>query len=446
MASAAKLGNRTKRKSKAQTARSKAKPRKPRPRAKASVAEAPAKSVDSPDSPAQPAAPAASAEARTNPSQAERPAREDAPSGPSWSTGPRRAWSSSEALPRTFPGISPRAYEHPADRAALVALRKLPAFDLVLRKLHGLIGDRSIRLLHLASAVRVGPRQFRTLNRIYEDCLYVLDMPERPELFVTQTPFVNAGALGLDKPIIVLNSGSLAVLDEAETRVLLGHELAHVLSGHALYKTMLHLLVRVSNLITGIPLGSLALFAVIAALREWERKSELSADRAGLLVTQDPELNYRVQMKMAGGSAVSDMDLAEFMRQVEEYDDGGNLLDNVVKVLNLLGRSHPFHALRVAELKRWAEGGDYARIMRDEYPRRADDPQTSVMDEIKASARSYTGAKPEESGPAKEPSATGTEGTKSGSEADPLATLFENLGTTLSSAGEKLRDFLNRRE
>ena len=36
--------------------------------------------------------------------------------------------------------ISPRAYEHPADRAALTALRKVRGFDQVLRWLSGLFG------------------------------------------------------------------------------------------------------------------------------------------------------------------------------------------------------------------------------------------------------------------------------------------------------------------
>ena len=49
---------------------------------------------------------------------------------------------------RCFPGISPRAYEHPADRAALVALRSVPGFDQVVRKLFGLVGDRALRLAH----------------------------------------------------------------------------------------------------------------------------------------------------------------------------------------------------------------------------------------------------------------------------------------------------------
>ncbi len=44
-----------------------------------------------------------------------------------------------------FPGLSPRAYEHPSDRAALVALRRVPGFDYAVRKLFGFVGDRSLR-------------------------------------------------------------------------------------------------------------------------------------------------------------------------------------------------------------------------------------------------------------------------------------------------------------
>ncbi|MGH3467617.1 MAG: Zn-dependent protease, partial [Thermocrispum sp.] len=36
-----------------------------------------------------------------------------------------------------FPGISPRAYEHPVDRGALAALRAVPGFAQVLKALAG---------------------------------------------------------------------------------------------------------------------------------------------------------------------------------------------------------------------------------------------------------------------------------------------------------------------
>ncbi|MFT7625435.1 MAG: hypothetical protein ACI9WU_004626, partial [Myxococcota bacterium] len=51
---------------------------------------------------------------------------------------------------RRFPGISARAWEHPTDRAATVALRKLPGLDTLIRKFVGFVGERSLRLLTLA--------------------------------------------------------------------------------------------------------------------------------------------------------------------------------------------------------------------------------------------------------------------------------------------------------
>ena len=60
-----------------------------------------------------------------------------------------------------FPDISPRAYEHPADRGALVALRAIPGFDSVLKLISGAIGERSVRLLYLATSIRVSPGSIR---------------------------------------------------------------------------------------------------------------------------------------------------------------------------------------------------------------------------------------------------------------------------------------------
>ena len=76
----------------------------------------------------------------------------------------------STSLPRTrargstLPEIAAVSWEHPADRAALQALRSVPGFDEVVRKIVALLGgERGIRLLFQANAVRVGPAQFPTL-------------------------------------------------------------------------------------------------------------------------------------------------------------------------------------------------------------------------------------------------------------------------------------------
>src|SRR5579863_3905642 len=84
-----------------------------------------------------------------------------------------------------LPGISSRAYEHPADRSALVALRKLTGFDTILKNLAGLFNDRALRLMFLASAVRASPDQFPDLYQAMLDSCYILDMPRVPELYIS---------------------------------------------------------------------------------------------------------------------------------------------------------------------------------------------------------------------------------------------------------------------
>src|SRR5258708_27041045 len=110
-----------------------------------------------------------------------------------------------EARPRrVLTQIAPVSWEHPADRAALQTLRSVPGFDEVVKKIVGFFGERGIRLLFQANAVRVGPTQFATLNQLYTDVLTTMDWPDRPELFVSQTPFVHARAFGGEWPFIVV--------------------------------------------------------------------------------------------------------------------------------------------------------------------------------------------------------------------------------------------------
>jgi len=284
--------------------------------------------------------------------------------------------------------IAPVSWEHPADRAALQTLRSVPGFDQVVKKIVGFFGERGIRLLFQANAVRVGPTQFPRMNALYADVLTSLDWATRPDLFVSQTPFVNAGAYGMDRPFIVINSGALKLLDDDEMRTLLGHELGHVMSGHALYHTILVLIVFVGMnflpFLTGIVLAPVEL-----ALLEWYRKSELSSDRAGLLASQDPRASMRMFLKMAGGGDAAQMDLNAFLVQAKDYEESGGALDRVFKILNTLPQSHPFNTLRAAELQRWIEGGAYERIVGGEYTRRGPEAEQRPVDKDLDEAREH---------------------------------------------------------
>ncbi len=285
--------------------------------------------------------------------------------------------------------IAPRSWEHPSDRAALAALRKVPGFDLVLRKLFGVVGERSLRLFHQANAVRVGEDQFGHLWERYLECCAVLDVDEIPELYVSQAPLLNARTIGLDNPFIVFDSSTLEILDDEELHFVLGHELAHVVSGHALYKTMLGLLLQLSIVRLGLPFTQLTLISLIMALREWDRKSELSADRAGLLCVQNPEAGYRAHMKMAGGTRVDEMNLEAFKTQARAYETEGTVTDSFFKVLNSRFSSHPFAVSRLAEALRFVEGGDYVPILAGTYPTMDDEDNDKVRSDVRTAIAAY---------------------------------------------------------
>lgn len=289
-----------------------------------------------------------------------------------------------------LPGISSRAWEHPADRGALVALRKLKGFDTVLKALSGMFNEKALRLVFLGSAIRVDERQFARLHRALVDAAATLDVAELPELYVVNDPLTNAMTVGMDKPIIVLNSGLVDLLDDEEIRFVIGHELGHAVSGHAVYQTLLQRLLALSGLLSAVPVGGVAFRGVMAALMEWSRKAELSADRAGLLATQDPATAFRVHMKTASGGHLEDLDQASFFEQARAYEEQGDLRSSVLKLLLVEGRSHPFDVVRAGQLRRWVDSGDYTRILGGDYPRRETDGDAKVTEAAQEAARSYT--------------------------------------------------------
>ncbi|OKH76927.1 Zn-dependent protease [Mycobacterium sp. SWH-M3] len=296
----------------------------------------------------------------------------------------------SPATTRTvFPDISSRAWEHPADRTALTALRRLKGFDQILKVLSAMLSERKHRLLYLASAARVGPRQFADLDALLGDCVQVLDAPTRPEMFVIQSPEVNAYCIGMDEPFIVITSAMYDLMTPDEMRFVIGHELGHALSGHAVYRTMLNHLMRLAASFGFIPLGGWALRAIVAALLEWQRKSELSGDRAGLLCGQDFDMAIRVELKLAGGGRLDKLDSQAFLAQARDYESAGDMRDGLLKLLNLELRTHPFSVLRAAALTKWVDTGGYGAIMAGDYPRRSEDDAARWNDDVSAAARHY---------------------------------------------------------
>lgn len=286
----------------------------------------------------------------------------------------------------TLTDISPITWEHPTDRAALGALQQLPGFDTVLRKAIGMFGERNIRMSYQAEAVKVGPSQYPD---IHEQLLRVCDVLDTdvPPLYISQTHLANAGAVGMDRPFIVLNSSLIELLKPREMRAVLGHEVGHIMSGHALYRTLLFLLLDYAR--PSVPLLGQAVLPITLALQEWSRKAEISCDRAGLLATQNPTASYGLLAAMAGGirGRKGEIDLPSFLAQSDEYLDADGL-DAYYKFMSTLGRSHPFPVVRVAELRTWISSGAFDAVVDGDYIRRADEHQ--YLEDLNEARRNFS--------------------------------------------------------
>jgi Zn-dependent protease with chaperone function len=265
--------------------------------------------------------------------------------------------------------ISARAFQHPADRAATAALGSIPYLDTVVRKLVELGYERALRQSYLGSSVRLSEEQLGDVWREHAIAYATLDIAEVPDLYLTQFPAPNALAIGARRPIVVVQSELIHLLDAPQRRAVFAHEAAHILADHQLYRTALAILVMLTRS-ARLPLP---LAPVRTALMEWGRATELSADRAAAIVTRDPLVVCRTLMSLAAGAMVDELDLDAFMRQGLDYTETGSGLERLTRLMLDLGVTHPMPVKRTHELMAWVRSGEFDRIVGSgEYPRRGD--------------------------------------------------------------------------
>ncbi|MBE9216405.1 M48 family metalloprotease [Plectonema cf. radiosum LEGE 06105] len=281
----------------------------------------------------------------------------------------------------TYKGISSEAFKHPLDRQAEETLRGLPGFDFIARKFVEFIYERPQLVYLMGNTIEVGPRQYSTIYQIFRECVRDLDIYPEPKLFVEQNPVANSYALGQEHPYIVINTGILDLLNEAEIRSVLAHELGHIKCGHTILIQMGMWAMNAASIVGELTfgIGNIVSSGLIYAFFEWRRKAELSADRAALLVTDDLNTVMSSMMKISGGSNkyANECSLQEFIRQSENYqalDEDG--LNQVYKFLMYNGAqgvmlSHPFAVERIHFLRKWAVSPEYQQIKQGNYQKEA---------------------------------------------------------------------------
>jgi Zn-dependent protease with chaperone function len=272
-------------------------------------------------------------------------------------------------------GITADAFVSDADKWALEKIQKLPLVPQLVAKFYEVGIDRWLYCYNMSSSIRCGKNQYPSLYEILKESCKVLDMPE-PELYVTNNPFPNAFAGGVERPYITLRSSMIDTMSDEELFFIMGHELGHIKARHVLYFSIGSLLFPLLDLIGRKTMGAtdVATYGLVMAFYEWARQAEFSSDRAGLLVAQDPKVALRSQIKLAAGPSRLAHELNEeaFMEQARTYQDADNL-DKLGKMIMFatMGKTmtHPMPVHRTQELDRWVQSGAYERVLNGDFSR-----------------------------------------------------------------------------
>jgi Zn-dependent protease with chaperone function len=274
-------------------------------------------------------------------------------------------------------GIDPVAFQHPLDRQATDQMKKIKGFDTFMSKFIEYGFERIEYVLNIASSVRVGARQLPKLYEMLQEACAVLDVPE-PELYVSSQGGVNAFTSGANSPYIVLGGGLIDLMDDDEVMAVIAHELGHIKCRHVLYKCMARWIEAVAEVIgdASFGIGGLLVLPIEIGLLTWDRRSELSADRASLLAVQEARPCINMLMKLAGGTTrlAGQLDPEEFLTQVRSYGDDmdKSTTDRVYRFLASMSKgTHPFAIERAKQLNDWIDSPEFEQILAGNYKHEA---------------------------------------------------------------------------
>lgn len=260
--------------------------------------------------------------------------------------------------------LQTKDYEHPFDRAALDAMRALPMFDRVMNFFLNWTTIKWETVGLCGSAFHVTERSCPELYGMVSDVARTLEIDHIPEIYTEWTYGINAYTTGhKDDTILVLFTGAVDLMPEQELKYIIGHEMGHIKSGHVLYKVMAQFLGQIIEH-AGI-LGNLA-SPIQYAMGYWNRMSEFTADRAGLLACQDLDASLSAIMKMAGlpKKYFNIADPHIFAEQAQEFlIRYGDTANTIIKNISIMDDSHPWTVLRASELIKWVESGEYEKIV-----------------------------------------------------------------------------------
>lgn len=258
--------------------------------------------------------------------------------------------------------ITASDFIHPEDAAALRQLESIPGFPALVKKILSLGFEELQYGLNMATAIRLSPTQLPNLYNHLPPICKKLGIQE-PEFYLQMNPMPNAFTFGDTRIFITITSGLVEMMEGEELDAVIAHECGHIVCHHVLYHSIAQIIFSGAASL-GI-LGHLAM-PIQLALLYWSRKSELSCDRCGSVITS-PEVITRVMARLSGGprSITQEINFEEWARQADKYDEikNENLWNKSLQLYAIAKQDHPFAAVRVREILKWGQSPQYRNLM-----------------------------------------------------------------------------------
>ena len=250
---------------------------------------------------------------------------------------------------------------HPEDNEALRQMEAIPGFPALVKKFMSIGAETSLYGVNMATNIRLSPTQLPDIYRRLPPICQFFGINE-PEFYLNMNPFPNAWTNGDTRIFLVVTSGLLETMSDEEINAVIAHECGHILCRHVLYHTMARLM---QNGLEGSSIFGTLASPIKFAIYYWERKSELSADRAAALYTS-PKTVAHMMARLAGGplDITSNINFDEWAEQAEQYDRirNDNLWNKTLQMYSVLKNNHPYAAVRVREIMKWAETDQYKML------------------------------------------------------------------------------------
>lgn len=216
---------------------------------------------------------------------------------------------------------------YPPDHDAMESLRSFKILSPILDELVVKRYIRSVlsRLERSSKRVDLSSR----LGSIVRECGVILSLPRLPKVHLLETGLPTVFTFGKrGQQFLVVSSGLLEILDNDEIKAAIGHECGHIKCHHIEYHTLAELLVMGAELPLRIAGGILNMIPPVLRLMllSWHRESEISADRAALIVSGDPAKPISLLRKLARIAPISENRAMEPLSTHPTHDERINRL------------------------------------------------------------------------------------------------------------------------